>query len=1583
MKTKSRNLLTVILALLCAIAVAIGVGFALPKAEKISAQASGQAGDITITSCTPYYGDSVNPITSLGQMQTTSPFNTSVNKTDTTITFMMASSSQTCKAVYYKFTVGVTVPAWEEWEISYNLDFTCRASCAVGGYNSSSGLYYFYPNPKQSAYDSTYNNSTFTDLSAMPISKDNDPTQDNSQYKCLGKFQTNPAYSYSTSIASGFGTSSNKIKLTNNSNNAKQFTFSYAAGFVGGCAGMNMINQLDVRLTSRTQESKELYVTAPEDVDLDYTGSDLRTAAQTLINATTWYKRTDANDSSSYYTHTAGEWASYTMPTNPVIDVIKNNGVLGGHDVTYALTDATNHPFKLADGTFTTDSQIFKIIVNPIKTSVPTVQNSTQTYKGAEYDNFTLTNYNPGIMSVASYTSNNGSTIIWDNTAGSEKFKATDAAEYTVNFHMDSDNYLWDVNGGTSADQSKTITINKKDITINTTPAANSNPSWNFGDTGSIAVNATASGISNPDFVLNVYYVLNTAPTTTISTGVSGTTLDVSQIASSGSYTLCVELTSAAANKNYSIANDKFTMPFEIKSGDIDFSVINWTCKEGTGNATPLFNGTQLAELRYKQDENGNSIKYFISANIPAGEYLSIDTSYNSGGFKDGFYTTLGGATYNDGCSAVGTYKTRVALVSDSDHLFKSTANSGSFGGDNTKGWYEIEWKIEKGKVDPDYLDNLNKYLQYRPAGGAWTTYDPDNPPQFGSGAIEIRLDPAKYAAGIDSAEVTVNNKQTAIGNYTATVKFTYNPNYENAGNKSFNWQIGAMVIDVDWTSDSWIKDGTTDPVVDDNNVPYQIRVLNIPDNLKQYVEYKYYIADPGDPSIKGTLIGTGDAGLQDLISAPYNASSTNAVYVYVEAVIKSGVTQYTLKDDTGNDYTNCMLFQLGATNTLVKVSLTETEMQYGENKLAIGIVSMHDTGMNGQLDQSTYVEGIYLYDPQGNNLGLLKDYDGTKAGAGVYTIKIVLNQAGEDTYTLSPGSTLKFTIKPKTIFVPTVAEITFNNQFVNFADYLGGSWNDYKDIIKLGGTVDGVKNVGSYTATLTLLDGNYCWDYSKGIKPARLSLASDEMICSGDETVATYEWKIKPYVLKASAWNLKGKDGAVYNIPAELTDGLDVDINYLYHPDKTSSPLGDGESLQAGSTYFVKAQLIGADRENFVFEDSKTTTSDFATYKLPQSGAAQAWNVIKGFMSKTWLGLPVWAWLLIALALIILLIVIIVVAVKRRKTKEEREEIKARKEEERLRKEEEKQRREEEREEERRRREEERRLQQEKLEAERELAKAKQEAELEKIRAQAQMAAGAGMATMAVQQQPAQQIPPQPVQQVQSVDNELLKEMRQQMAELRADNKATQAQLQAMQNSQNQAMPAPQPMQYPMYPQYQQMPMMPQYPQMPNYGGGNDMALARMEAQLNAMQAEQRARYDAEQRIELAAMRAEQHVDRDSRHSVDLAAMREHINGYNYNRIPDYSNQGYNNQQQPNSVEALGAIVAAALKNISAHAPAQPVAELPQQTEASTPAEVKYPSDAVITTTTTVDTTKNKPIRREEDDGRIFDSDGFYDTFE
>ena len=74
---------------------------------------------------------------------------------------------------------------------------------------------------------------------------------------------------------------------------------------------------------------------------------------------------------------------------------------------------------------------------------------------------------------------------------------------------------------------------------------------------------------------------------------------------------------------------------------------------------------------------------------------------------------------------------------------------------------------------------------------------------------------------------------------------------------------------------------------------------------------------------------------------------------------------------------------------------------------------------------------------------------------------------------------------------------------------------------------------------------------------------------------------------------------------------------------------------------------------------------------------------------------------------------------------------------------------------------------------------------------------------------------------------------------------------------------------------------------------------------------------------------------------------------------------------------------------NVDSAKPIQKAVELPQVTEESkNSSSASYPPDAVITTTTTVDTTKkggdSQTVRSEQlNDGRLFDIDGFYDSFE
>ncbi len=1542
-KFKTKNLLFTALLLAFSVLIAVSVYFMLPRKFKTANAA------VALNSSV-YNSTFIGQHCVLGNNNSRvySDFSTTINPSLSQINHSGNSFHITKElerysiASYIQFTADIVVPANTEYQVEYSYELTLDRVSAIttGEANCVIELFYFGNSANGGTDQSASIVYNVLGTSGSPYSV-NGYSTDMPDHKALKG--TLPAITYK------------------NTTNTDQ-TFTAYFGYFGGSGRTGGPTALISATYDLVMDEK---VTAEKAVVTVDKNSDVYNPLGN--NFVFSYDQSKIELKSVDYTDFAGTTSNlYNGSGTSPINSLGNCTLIGAG--TYKFE------FDIINGsvwdTVTNDQtpKTITVTVNRKAIAVPTIQNNNQTYKASVCE-FGLTGYDSTLMSVASYVSNNGSTITWDGTT--KKFKATDAAEYTVAFHMDSINHVWLTDAGTesSTDQTKKITIEKKEITINTTPASGTNPSWGLGDTGDITINATATGITNPDFVLDIYYVKD-GTTSPLTLGIDTTTnkLDVSQITSTGKYKLCIELTSAASNKNYSIASGKFEMPFEIKSGGIDFSVINWQYAEDGGNMQDLFASGVQNVIRYKQDASGAVVKYIIGAIIPAGGYLSIDTSYNSGGYTNGFYTTKDGATYNSGCSAVGKYKTRIALKTDADHLFKNDAANkyGTFGGDDTSGWYEIEWEISKGKVDASYLSNLKDNLQYRTAGGAWQTYDPANPPQFGKGAIEIRLDPSKYPAGVTNASITVNDKNTAIGSYTAQVTLTYDPNYVNEGTQSFTWEISAQVIEVDWTSDFW-KDGSGNNVLDGNNVPYQIKVLNIPDNLKQYIEYKYYIADASDPSVRGMYIGTGDQGLQDLTSPPYNASSTNAVYVYVEAVIKSGVTQYKLSDTTGNAYDCSILYRLGSTNTLVNVTQSVTEMEYGDGALTEGIFTLYDTGIGGDLDKTTYLDGIYVYDAKGTNLGLLSGFDGTKADAGLYTIEIKLNAAGENTYTLAPGSKYKFEIKPKAIDVPTVSEIVFDNTYINLADKLGGSYGTYKDIIKLGGTYDGVKNANTpYVATLTLTNANYCWSYpttsTPSKHPARLTLTDGESYTvTGDETVATYNWKINPYVLSASGWNLKGKDGATYDIPAGLTEGLDVGINYAYRTDKASNPIEE-VILKGGSTFFVTAQLTGADANNFVFEDSNATTSGFATYKIPQSGAMAAFGSIKDFMTKTWLGLPIWAWFLIGLAVLILLIIIIVVAAKRRKTKEERAEKKAAKqaakEEAEARKEAERARLESEREAERMRLESQREIEKMRAEAEAAKAKAEAEAEIAKMRAQAQ-------AQMAQPMAMPQQMPMQ--------------------------------QPQMQQYAQQQAMPQQMPQPVPQ-PQYVQQPV---YGPMPQSGGD----LAELKAEFKKMREEQRS--DVKLENELLKLRLDVKADNSAsgRYQQAPAFVQQPVypqmSAFGSQPVypqmpvfPQIQQQSGVNSDDSALAEKFGIMMAAMMRSIGATAQA---ASVPQIKEEAQPQVIQtetapvtqpavYPPDAVITTTTTVDTTKNQvksQSREESERDRFFDIDGFYDKFE
>ncbi|MDE6613362.1 MAG: hypothetical protein K2K28_02280, partial [Clostridia bacterium] len=319
------------------------------------------------------------------------------------------------------------------------------------------------------------------------------------------------------------------------------------------------------------------------------------------------------------------------------------------------------------------------------------------------------------------------------------------------------------------------------------------------------------------------------------------------------------------------------------------------------------------------------------------------------------------------------------------------------------------------------------------------------------------------------------------------------------------------------------------------------------------------------------------------------------------------------------------------------------------------------------------------------------------------------------------------------------------------------------------------------------------------------------------------------------------------------------------------------------------------------------------------------------------------------------------------------------------------------------------------------------------KMKAEAAAAAGigaAGVAMAAQPQQPVQQVQQQPAAQViDNTNNELLKEMREQMAELRAENRALQQQAQQpvymhqptadpnalarieaelaalrAENRHNNSMPMAQPMMMPMQQPMMQMPMqMQSYGPMQSYGGGQG---GDVNQEIRARLAEERAR-TAEDRLfrttEQRAILAEDRLARGGNAQMPMqqpAYMQQPVMPQQPHVQPVYlpSAPTAAQVQQPvnNGTDAdkFGAVLASMFKSLTDNSNVKPekktAQEVTQVIEAeSQPTAVNaptvYPPDAVVTTTTTIDTTKNKaqPRAVRSDDGRLFDIDGFYDTFE
>ena len=1083
-------------------------------------------------------------------------------------------------------------------------------------------------------------------------------------------------------------------------------------------------------------------------------------------------------------------------------------------------------------------------------------------------------------------------------------------------------------------------------------------------------------------------------------------------------------VTTSGMDANYTVSSNSAVKKFVIGTAVIDLDTLVWSYNEdGVASNQDLAQNGHLAYKKntagssgveyepqimlYREDSGGNVIYDYSDASKPVLRIVSY--SSNGGSVQKASNVNL------DTNGNVISYKTtvKIELVDVTNCQLKATGNPSHVRVNTTDNTAEIDftWYIDRAKVDLSKVEYEYGWIDDTTGEVKWEgTYSDKSKPSFRDSNVSIRVksgvNGSAYPDGITNAVINSSDYLTdrdAPGAVTAKVNYTLDPNYyyeDDNGTKytgSFTANGGIELakkkIPVSWVLDT-LKDASGNEVLDDNGLPYQIYVLDFgsdPDNLAQYIKYEYYYADVSDPSnpVVDTLIPAVSSGTTTNAQLDYlidvdgagrfpagGGTSTVAKPIFVRAVIDATVTgsdKYELNVAPGTQAEQYTKF--GQKKNLVEVDVIKSEIEYGT------AIANSDEVFTVKKGTATYSKAMYtakIYAGTDDTTAVdVSTFDFSQANAGTYTVKLTLKPSAADSDALNKTS-FEIEITAKEIELPQiVSKIEFNSSDIVFAEHLDAKYQEYLDagIIAPVSGITTARDVAQspYAAVIEIVNPNYKWKTPTTATPSKAivkAVAADDEVTTNvavdaASKEATYSWNIAPYRLPADLLNTSGKNGATINaakLPEWarqlITDGT-LSAGVKYYVDETCTeevPVDENGNyiLEKKKSYYAKPVIgageTGDDSGNFTFATDGTITntpSKAVTYKIPQSGAAAALGNIKDFMTKTWMGLPIWAWFLIGLAILILLIIIIVVAVKRRKTKEEREEKKAAKQ---AAKEEaaaKKAEAEAQREAERMRLESQREIEKMRAEAEAAKAKAEAEAEIAKMRAQAQ----AQMAQpMAMPQQMPQQMP-----------------MQQQYAQ--------QPQMQ-------QQMPQPVPQ-----PQYVQQPV---YGPMPQSGGD----LAELKAEIRALKAEQNAKEFASMKSEFESMKMRMNIPQaQAQMPIQAPAAQMPAPAQGYAQYPATAQYAPPAQQLDDAdmsqLAELIAITWRKAKTLQSAPVADKRTESRQVVQAETAPVTQpavYPPDAVITTTTTVDTTKNSIKTQSKDESerdRFFDIDGFYDKFE
>ena len=415
MKIKSRNLLTAILALLCAVTVALGITFALPKNRVNTAQAAVAVTPTITFGALQYYGENSQSLWS--KTVTESDFSTTVPSyvtysstanSITTSTIIHGTDYAISTALAVQINMSINVPAHTVYSVKY------QATYSISGLWSTSCT----------TYDSWNTNISdgFTYITGGSV----DTTL---MSGVLGGGPTMPAHDVGTYPRG------NTVLFYNDTNSSKTMSlYNYVLIHsldAGDSQSIGTTYVSSFSFDSFNVEAAKIDVPTTTDITpKNYDGANKTfnftydaptvTAGTNTLNYVDAYNNIDTTVEAKYYDGTTILSSTYNLSALAVNRTLTAKEA-GTYKVKFNFTSAAiSNGVTWSDGSIGEKTLTFTINRKPI--AVPTISNPIQPYRGTEYE-FGLSGFDKTLMSVpvGGYTSNNGSNISWDNTAGAEK----------------------------------------------------------------------------------------------------------------------------------------------------------------------------------------------------------------------------------------------------------------------------------------------------------------------------------------------------------------------------------------------------------------------------------------------------------------------------------------------------------------------------------------------------------------------------------------------------------------------------------------------------------------------------------------------------------------------------------------------------------------------------------------------------------------------------------------------------------------------------------------------------------------------------------------------------------------------------------------------------------------------------------------------------------------------------------------------------------------------------------------------------------------------------------------------------------